>query len=107
MEDKGRSETQSEQERSVVQSSPPQSIIKSPIFILHLEDNSSDAALVQSTLEDGGILCTITRAQDHDGFVAALESGNIDLILSDFQLPSFDGISALKIARYLCPATPL
>jgi DNA-binding NtrC family response regulator len=31
--------------------------------------------------------------------VAALERGGIDLILSDFSLPAFDGLSALKIAH--------
>jgi signal transduction histidine kinase len=83
-----------------------QSIIKSPLHILHLEDDPNDAALVQSTLEAGGLPCSITRAQSRGDFVAALEKGGIDLILSDFTMPAFDGMSALKIARARWPAIP-
>jgi hypothetical protein len=51
--------------------------MKSPLHILHLEDDPHDAALVQSTLEAGGINCATTRAQNHDDFVAALEHANV------------------------------
>ena len=67
--------------------------------ILHLEDDPNDAALVQSVLETGGVACTITRVDNRDDFVAVLERGGIDLILSDFKLPAFDGTTAMKIAR--------
>src|ERR1039457_2817496 len=45
--------------------------------------------------------------QSHDDFVAALEHGGIDLILSDFSLPAFDGLSALEMVRTKWPAIPL
>ena len=44
--------------------------------------------------------------QSRDDFVAALERGGVDLILSDFSLPAFDGLSALEIARARCPDIP-
>src|ERR1035437_5660664 len=81
--------------------------MKSPLHILHLEDDPNDAALIQSTLEAGGIICATTCVQCHDYFVAALEHGGIDLILSDFSLPAFDGLSALEIVRTKWPAIPL
>jgi signal transduction histidine kinase len=81
--------------------------MKSPLHILHLEDDPSDAALIQSNLEAEGIACAITRVQNHDDFVAALEHGGIDLILSDFSLPAFDGLSAAEIVRTRWPAIPL
>lgn len=81
--------------------------MKSPLHILHLEDDLVDAELVQRTLKTGGIHCEITRVQCHDSFVAALEQGGIDLILSDFSLPDFDGFSAAKIVRARWPALPL
>ncbi len=81
--------------------------MKFPLHILHLEDDVNDAALIQATLKDEGITCTTNRVQTHDDFVAALEHGGIDLILSDFSLPSFDGLSALKIAHTERPDLPL
>ena len=81
--------------------------MKSPLCILHLEDNPNDAALVEATLEAGGITCTTTCVQNHDDFVAALEHGGFDLILSDFSMPAFDGLSALKIARAEQPNLPV
>jgi signal transduction histidine kinase len=80
--------------------------MKFPLHILHLEDNPNDAALVKSILEDGGILCSTTVVQSRADFMAALERGGIDLILSDFSMPAFDGLSAIKIARDRCPDVP-
>src|SRR5580658_5378131 len=81
--------------------------MKSPLTILHLEDNPTDSALVKATLEADGIVCATTCVQTHDEFVAVLERGDIDLILSDFTLPTFDGLLALKIAQAKWPAIPL
>ncbi len=81
--------------------------MKSPLHILHLEDNPKDAQIVQSALEDAGISCAATRVQNQDDFVAALQRGGIDLILSDCALPGFDGMSALKIAQANWPAIPV
>ena len=80
--------------------------MKSPLNILHLEDNPNDAALIQAALEAGDIHCATTCVQSRDDFVAALEHGGVDLILSDFSMPSFDGMSALKIAHAKWPAIP-
>jgi len=80
--------------------------MKSPLRILHLEDDPDDAVLVQSTLKAGGIACATTRVYNHNDFVVALERGGIDMILSDFSLPAFDGFSSLEIARTHCPNIP-
>ncbi|HSY17706.1 MAG TPA: response regulator [Candidatus Acidoferrales bacterium] len=81
--------------------------MKSPLHILHLEDDPRDAALIQSTLEAEGIDCATTRVQNRADFVAALEQGGIDLVLSDFSLPTFDGLSAIEIARTRWPGLPV
>ncbi len=81
--------------------------MKSPIHILHLEDNPKDVELVQCALAAEDIPCVITCVKSRDDFVAALARGNIDLILSDCALPDFDGLAALEIARANWPAIPL
>jgi signal transduction histidine kinase len=81
--------------------------MKFPLHILHLEDDPNDAALIQSTLEAEGIACAITRTETQDDFAAVLERGGVDIVLSDYSLPAFDGISATKIVRTRWPNLPV
>ena len=74
--------------------------------ILHLEDDANDAQLLRLKLEEANIGCVITVVQTRDTFVNALEQAEFDLIISDFTLPSFDGKSALGIARQKWPDIP-
>src|SRR5215471_10233696 len=74
--------------------------------ILYLEDEPKDAELVQASLEADGVVCELTRADTQASFVAALKQGGFDLILADYTLPLFDGISALKLAKELTPEIP-
>jgi PAS domain S-box-containing protein len=80
--------------------------MKSDLRILHLEDNPDDAELIEMLLSDQGIACEIERVDTRADFIAALDSGHFDLILSDFSLPSFDGLSALELARERRPQAP-
>ncbi|MYZ42402.1 response regulator [Schauerella aestuarii] len=67
--------------------------------ILLLEDNDLDAELMTFQLREA-LPDTIThRVSDRESFEAALAAGDIELIVSDFSLPTFDGLSALKLAR--------
>ena len=81
--------------------------MKSPLCVLHLEDDANDSALILSTLQDGGIACQMTRVETQAEFEAALKVGGIDLILSDYTMPKFDGLSAMKIAKTLLPDLPV
>src|SRR5437899_5267115 len=78
-----------------------------PLQILHLEDNQADAELVRSLLEGEGIACAFTCVATRPDFEAALENGAFDLILSDFSLPQFDGLTALALARLRHPDKPV
>jgi DNA-binding NtrC family response regulator len=80
--------------------------MRSPLRILSLEDDPKDADLVQETLEAAGIACCVTRVESEPDFLASLERGGFDLILADYTLPSFDGLSALKIAQGGWPHLP-
>jgi two-component system, cell cycle sensor histidine kinase and response regulator CckA len=81
--------------------------MKSPLYILHLEDNPNDVKLVRSTLEAGGIACATTCVQTRDELIFALEQGSIDLIFSDFSLAAFDGLSAAALVRGRWPGIPV
>jgi two-component system cell cycle sensor histidine kinase/response regulator CckA len=74
--------------------------------ILHLEDNPTDGELVLVALEKEWPGCRVERVQTRDGFLAALQGGGFDLILSDFSMPGFDGVSALALARERRPDLP-
>jgi PAS domain S-box-containing protein len=78
----------------------------SPLRILHLEDDSNDAELVEEMLAADGIACHVTRVETQPHFIACLEQGSFDLIFGDYTLPSFDGLSALKIAHRMRPHVP-
>src|SRR5882724_7005912 len=81
-------------------------IMGSPLRIVHLEDDPKDAELIQAMLETEGIICHVIRVESQADFSASLEQGGFDLILADYTLPSFDGLSALKIALEKCPDVP-
>src|SRR5271163_2485397 len=80
--------------------------MKSPLRILHLEDDPHDAELVNETLASEGITSEVTRVETEADFVAALRRVAFDLIVADYTLPSFDGLSALKIAQQDWPQVP-
>ena len=74
--------------------------------VLHLEDSPSDAALAREFLEAEGIRSEVRRVETRQQFEEALAAGGVDLILADFQLPAFDGITAFLLARQASPDVP-
>ena len=80
--------------------------MKSPLRILYLEDDPGDAELVQETLAVEDIACQVTRVETETDFISSLRESGFDLIFADYTLPSFDGLSALKIARQHSPSVP-
>jgi CheY-like chemotaxis protein len=77
-----------------------------PLRVLHLEDDVRDTELLQATLEAKGVPSELTRVETEHDFVAALKHGKLDLILADYTLPSFDGLSAMRLAREYAPDVP-
>ncbi len=74
--------------------------------LLHLEDNDTDAELVAAVVCDEWPDCRITRLCTAREFKEALLAEDFDLILSDYTMPGYDGLSALDAVRSACPDTP-
>jgi PAS domain S-box-containing protein len=80
--------------------------MRSPLRILSIEDDPKDTELIQDLLETEGIVCEVTRVDTEASLRDFLKQGEVDLILADYSLPSFDGVSALKLATKACPDVP-
>lgn len=75
-----------------------ETISRQRIRVLVLEDSATDAEIVIRELRAAGFDSDWTRVETESDFLAALDR-NPDLILADFSLPAFDGMSALEIVR--------
>lgn len=67
--------------------------------ILHLEDNPLDASLVEEMLRLDHVDCDIKVVSEPEDFERELAKGNVDVIISDYSLPRYNGADALRFAR--------
>ncbi len=67
--------------------------------VLLVEDNDDDAALVERTIRKSGWNIEFRRVETAVDFLAAVNEHGWDVVLSDFHLPSFDALTALRIAQ--------
>jgi CheY-like chemotaxis protein len=63
--------------------------------------------VVRHKLEAGGLSCDVLLVNSQDRFESALTQEPFDLILSDYNLPGYNGISALKYAQRTRPDVPV
>jgi diguanylate cyclase (GGDEF)-like protein len=74
--------------------------------LLMVEDVAVEADLALRHLRTAGLECKPLRVETEAQLRAALGDFAPDIILSDFSLPQFDGLSALSIAHQLAPDVP-
>jgi diguanylate cyclase (GGDEF)-like protein/PAS domain S-box-containing protein len=74
--------------------------------VLLVEDAEADAELELRELKRAGIQINARRVEDAEQFRSELLTFEPDVILSDFSLPTFDGLAALGLAQQLRPRTP-
>ena len=67
-----------------------------PLKVLMVEDNAADVELIVRQLRRDGFEPNFERVETAADFVARLRPG-LDLILSDYQLPQFNGLEALDL----------
>jgi len=76
------------------------------INILHLEDNLSDSQLVVSIFKKADVNFEYFLADNERDYIHTLETHNIDIILSDYNLPDYNGSEALLFAKNNYPLLP-
>ena len=67
--------------------------------LLILEDVPEDAELEERALRNAGIAFEARRVDTHADFLEALDSFRPDLIISDYNLPDIDGLTAVRLVR--------
>ena len=82
-----------------------------PLRVLHIEDNLADAELIQVALESAQFdphIERIERREQLDAILREITAGRypIDLVLSDYKLATFDGLTALDMVRASLPDLP-
>lgn len=70
-----------------------------PLRVLLVEDSERDAALLQLYLRRGGYEPMIQRVETRLAMKVQLETGDWDVVISDFNIPGFDGYGALEVLR--------
>lgn len=74
--------------------------------VLILEDVPADAEMMERGLRGSGIAFTSKSVATKEAFVRELHDFAPDVVLSDYALPQFDGMKALKLTRELLPDIP-
>jgi signal transduction histidine kinase len=99
-----RTEALTEIER--LQSGPSPTLGDDRVRVLVLEDENDDQLLLENHLRKE-LPNFISLAVDNEKeFREQIDAFKPDIILADFSLPGFDGLSALKIRQKQCPDTP-
>ena len=79
---------------------------KTNLKILILEDNPYDAELNISSLRKEDWIVDVLVVDNEEGFITELERFEPDVILSDYNLPRFNGLDALKVVKAKKPLIP-
>lgn len=77
-----------------------------PLRVIMVEDSEDHALLLQHELNRGGYDLTCERVETAKDMKLALERQAWDLIISDYHMPRFRGLDALKLAQERLPDVP-
>jgi two-component system, cell cycle sensor histidine kinase and response regulator CckA len=77
------------------------------IRILIVEDQPTDAELAKREISKAIVSCVFQQVETREDYLEALEAFRPDLIITDYRMPRFDGLTALKLALEKAPFTPV
>jgi signal transduction histidine kinase len=80
--------------------------VKQGLKILLLEDSAADAELLHRELRKGGLNFSARRVETQPEFLAQLDEFEPDVVISDYMLPSFNGLKALELVRQKSEVLP-
>jgi len=80
--------------------------VSETIRVLIVEDLPTDAELSEREVGKALGSCEFRRVETREAYLTALDEFRPALIVSDYSLPHFDGMSALKLAVERCPDVP-
>jgi two-component system sensor histidine kinase UhpB len=94
-------------DQSTEQSIAPSKLPSRQLRILLLEDVDADAILIERQLRRAKLKFSTQVVESRTAFLQELQQNPPDIILADYQLPQFDGMSALMLAQEFTPRTPV
>ncbi|HOD41125.1 MAG TPA: histidine kinase dimerization/phospho-acceptor domain-containing protein, partial [Candidatus Wallbacteria bacterium] len=77
-----------------------------PIKILYVEDMQVEAEIALREIKKAGIQVSYLIVDTREAFLTALEEFKPDVVISDYSMPYFDGMQALKISTECDPFLP-
>ncbi len=77
-----------------------------PYRILCLEDDPGDTVLMEHALKKENISFILKRVETREAFLEELHHNRPDIVLADYNLPTFNGLAALDLVRERAPQTP-
>ena len=77
-----------------------------PMHILFIEDNPADVELAARRLRKDGVAFVFEIVDSPATLIEALSTFRPDVVISDYAMPEFDGMDALRIALQHAPETP-
>ncbi len=85
----------------------PANLDNPPIQLLVVEDSEMDYDLLLALLARAGRPVRARRVEDEAGMRAVLRDGPVDVVITDHNLPHFDSLAALAVARSHDPDLPV
>lgn len=82
------------------------SVMDGILKILFVEDVKSDAELIWHEIKGNNIPFSKLLVESEEDYIKGLKDFQPDMIISDYSLPQFNGITALKLRNELAPYTP-